>query len=277
MGERWRRLTAELMTEGLGHVTRRVLSPRLRRAGLIDWIDADQRRLQLSSDFNRRFSSVVRYGPFRGLRLGADSWWGSSDRAAMLFGLYELEVLASLKALPSEYTILIDLGAADGFYGVGVLTSRLFERSICYEMSAQGRAAIAENALLNGVDDRVEIRGMAGPDFDRDLTQEVRDACVLLVDIEGAEFELLQRRIFEAFHRSVIIVEIHDWFFEDGNEKLRRLKEASVGTHSITEFTTGSRDLSGLPELQELCDTDRWLICSEGRARLMTWLRFDPA
>jgi len=38
----------------------------------------------------------------------------------------------------------------------------------------------------------------------------------------------------------------------------------------------GSRDLSTYPELQQWNDLDRWLICSEGRAQLMSWVRFDP-
>jgi hypothetical protein len=38
----------------------------------------------------------------------------------------------------------------------------------------------------------------------------------------------------------------------------------------------GSRYLSVFPELKELTDTDHWLLCSEGRSRLMQWLRFDP-
>ena len=35
-------------------------------------------------------------------------------------------------------------------------------------------------------------------------------------------------------------------------------------------------DLSEFEELKEWSDTDRWLVCSEGRPKLMTWWRLDP-
>ena len=44
----------------------------------------------------------------------------------------------------------------------------------------------------------------------------------------------------------------------------------------VTEIRTTSRDPFPFPELQVLSDNDRWILCSEGRARPMTWLRADP-
>ncbi len=46
--------------------------------------------------------------------------------------------------------------------------------------------------------------------------------------------------------------------------------------HKVSTITTSSRDLSRFPELRNYEDSDRWLIASEGRPRLMTWLRLDP-
>ena len=45
---------------------------------------------------------------------------------------------------------------------------------------------------------------------------------------------------------------------------------------NVTELKMGSRDLSNIPELQKFSDSDRWLMCSEGRGELMSWLRLDP-
>ena len=87
---------------------------------------------------------------------------------------------------------------------------------------------------------------------------------------------MIDKETFIAFNNSIIFVELHDWFFEDGQEKLQKLKNDSISTHVVTELTMGSRDLSIFPELKKIHDNDRWLICSEGRGQLMTWLRFDP-
>ncbi|MBU3543956.1 hypothetical protein ICN49_03385 [Polynucleobacter sp. MWH-Mekk-B1] len=235
-----------------------------------------KRRIKISKKIDSIFKSTVAYGPFIGLRLPVDSWWGATDRGSMLLGLYEKEVLESLKDIPKKYNTFIDLGAADGYYGIGVLVNNLFEKSICYEISEAGRKTIRENALLNNLLDRVVIRGIAREDFFNEISPEERQKSVLFIDIEGAEFDLMSKVTFEVFSNSVIFIELHEWGMVDGKEKLQKLREDALSTHRITELTMGSRDLSVFPDLKTFEDNDRWLICSEGRGQLMTWLRFDP-
>lgn len=243
--------------------------------GLGDQIQ--KRRLQLSAMLNERFSATVRYGPFKGLQLSREIWWGKTDRAGMLLGLYEQEVLNSVKeAAATKRRSFIELGAADGYYGVGVLVSSMFERSYCYEISEAGRETIARNAALNGVESLVEVRGAANPQFYAQLPETVPDNCVLLVDIEGAEFDILTADVMRRFSKSVIIVELHDHFFADGAARLARLRSHAERVFDIEELTTASRDLSEFPELRTFSDTDRWLICSEGRRAMPHWYVMKP-
>jgi hypothetical protein len=99
---------------------------------------------------------------------------------------------------------------------------------------------------------------------------------VLLVDIEGGEFDLFDVKLFKALKGSIIFIELHDWMINDGDNKLAKLKSEASKYFNFTEITTTSRDLSVFPELRSFNDTDRWLICSESRKKLMTWLRLDP-
>lgn len=234
------------------------------------------RRIEISKKLDRLFNSTVKYGPFRGLKLATESWWGATDRGSMLLGLYEQEVLHSLTNIPKKYDTFIDLGAADGYYGIGVLINNLFKKSFCFEISENGRRVIKQNAENNSVSHRVEIRGIAEKDFYKQIPTDILDKSVLFIDIEGAEFDLLDASTFKAFRKSIIFIELHDWFFEDGEEKLKKLKNDAQAMHTATEITMTSRDPSRFHELTKLPDTDRWLICSEGRGQLMTWLRFDP-
>jgi hypothetical protein len=235
-----------------------------------------KRKIQISNKLDQIYNSTVQHGPFKGLKLSAGAWWGMTDRGSMLLGLYEKEVLDSLKSIPKKYTNFIDLGAADGYYGIGVLVNDLFHKSICYEISESGRQTIKNNAVLNNVSKRVDIRGIATKNFFNEIPSDILSQSVLLIDIEGAEFELVDVKTFEAFRDSIIFIELHNWFFVDGDQRLQKLKDDSFVTHVITELTMGSRDLSSFPELKKMNDTDRWLICAEGRGELMTWLRFDP-
>ncbi|WP_296020002.1 hypothetical protein [uncultured Agrobacterium sp.] len=240
-------------------------------------IMAQKLRLHLSNSLASFHGNRVAHGPFKGLLLGADTHWGEgADRGGMILGLYEQEILNIVDEIPARYRTFIDLGAADGYYGLGMLVNNRFHTSYCYEITERGREVIAANAVLNGVADRVIIRGEATREFYNDLPAEVRDQSLVLVDIEGAEFDLIDAGTFAAFSKAMIVIEIHDWMVENGPEKMAKLQVDAARTHRVTEIKMGARDLSGIPELQSMPDTQRWLLCSENRARVMVWLRFDP-
>ena len=234
------------------------------------------RKKKLARRIDRLFNSTVAYGPFAGLQLSDRAWWGAYDRAPMLLGFYECEVAEALLGAPASKRVLVDLGAGDGYFGVGGVFCGRFDRSYCFEASTKGQAAILSCANLNGVVDRVSIFGTAALGFFSISTRHDRDAAVVLVDIEGGEFGVLDREFFSAFSGSVIVVELHDWLFADGSERRKQLIENAGSGFSVDEITTAARDPSTILELSDFSDDDRWLACSEDRPRRMTWLRFSP-
>jgi hypothetical protein len=244
--------------------------------GLVSVSPFVRRRMQLSQQVDTMFDSTVAYGPFKGLKFPKEYWWGRTDRASMLLGLYEQEILVALSQTPATHRTFIDLGAADGYYSLGALVSGLFDRAYSFEQSERGRGILERNAMLNDVGERIFIYGAADKIFYRTLPKEILSKSVLFVDIEGAEFDILDSTSFEAFKGSIIFIESHDYFYDDGPRKLDNLKSAAAKHFRVTELTTTSRDLSKFPELRSFSDTDRWLICDEGRGQMMTWLRLDP-
>ena len=221
------------------------------------------------------FNATVRYGPFKGLRLSGERWWGA-DTASMLLGIYEQELLQSLQRIPKTHRTFIDLGAADGYYGIGVLSTGLFDYSYCFERSPAARKLLQANARLNNVSDRVRVLAEATRSFTSLIAPHKPSESVLLIDIEGAEFELFDEALAEVFKGAIIFIELHDWFYPDGDLKLKKLRHLAERYFRITEFTTSARDLSRFEELAEFSDDDRWIICSEGRGQRMKWWRLDP-
>ena len=237
----------------------------------------EKRKKFLSNKLVEKFNGVIQYGPFKGLKFDLESSWGDGDRASMLLGLYEKEVLISLQNIPNRYKIFIDLGAADGYYGIGTLVNGMFEKSYCYENNVVSQKIIKKNAELNNVASRVLIRGLADKYFYKDFKNDEIDQSILLVDIEGAEFDLFDKNLFKKFSKSIIFIELHPWIFKNnGHEELQKLENDAREYFTIEKITTTSRDLSEFEELKKWSDTDRWLICSEGRPKLMTWWRLDP-
>ena len=122
-------------------------------------ITLGERRLKIAEYLNTHFNSTIAYGPLKGFQFDQRSWWNKKDRAGMLLGLYEQEVLTCLWQTSGTHRTFVDLGAADGYYGVGVLVNNLFAESYCFEIAENGREVIEANARLNQVLHRVHIHG----------------------------------------------------------------------------------------------------------------------
>jgi hypothetical protein len=240
------------------------------------YINMNKQSQALCHRFMKEFDATIHYGPLKGVKIPRKSHWGRLDKAPMLFGLYEQEVLQALLDVAPRFPHFIDLGAADGYYGVGMVAAGHFSSSTCFEISSKGQQLIAENARDNGVADKVQILGKATPGFQNGIDAGIREKSVLFVDIEGAEFDVLTEDVFTAFAGSVIIVELHEWAVPEGEAKLARLRELAEKTHNIRELTTTARDLSVFPELDLLNDSERWLICSEHRGQRMRWWVITP-
>jgi hypothetical protein len=233
-------------------------------------------RANLSRQISSQFNDTIHYGPFRGLKFPSSETWIPTDRAAMLLGIYEQEVVEALTTLPSTYNALINLGAGDGYYGIGALVAGMFQRSYCYETNLTRQQTLSVSAVLNNVENRIVVHGTAQKNFYDAFSDDQLSQSVIIIDIEGREFDFLDEHAFQAMRKSVLFVEIHERPRDDKTPRTNKLKLDAASTHAVTELTTTSRDLSKFPELRNLSDTDRWLLCSESRKYLMVWLRFDP-
>lgn len=235
-----------------------------------------KRRRYLNFKYDQLFGSQVKYGIFTGLQLSRSPNWSGSDRASMLFGLYEQEILNELFQRPSSHTKFINLGAADGYYAIGAIKSRLFEEAIAYEINEDAQLEIVNTARLNGVEHKIKVFGKADKSSIFSIAEEYFNQSFILIDIEGAEFDLLDNDVIDKISKSHAIIEIHDFMVDNGDKKLADLKMRLENRFHIKEIKMSTRDLSPFKELEKLPDIDRWLICAERRPCLMTWFRLTP-
>ena len=246
---------------------------RLSRLNRLTSFGAELRSFYLSELLEKRFQGTVQYGPFKGLQLAGSLKWNPQSKASMLLGLYEKEICdLLLKESCLGKKILVDLGAADGFYAVGSLRARLFEYAFCFESSEKGRSALQRNALINGVEKRMKVFGEASVDWHLNLPKDQLKDMVIIFDIEGAEFELLTPSVLATLKESTLIVELHHEFVDRGGAKLAKLIEDAKEFFVPTFIRTTSRDLSQITEIESFSDIDRWLLCSEGRPRDAIWV-----
>jgi hypothetical protein len=133
----------------------------------------------------------IRCGPFTGMRYNAGADGGARIHIPKLLGIYERELNEYIeRACALNFSLIVDIGAAEGYYAVGMALRNPKARMIAFEMESTSRAALAESVRLNDVADRVEIRGRCEPDnLERVLATESRP--LVICDAEGHESVLL--------------------------------------------------------------------------------------
>lgn len=147
-------------------------------------------RRHVSKKVYRQLQGKIAHGPFEGMAWLDVPGWGRSDQGVVVLGLYEQEVAHQLVTAPEQYQVFVDVGAADGYYAVGLLFAKRVRRSVAFEILPAARAAIQRLAARNGVEDRITILGAATGDFVSSLRAQGLSSTetLFLIDVEGAEF-----------------------------------------------------------------------------------------
>ena len=220
------------------------------------------------------FNGIVQYGPFKGMKLNRNTWWGRSDLGSQCLGLYEKEILNHLEKV-KPYNTFIDIGAADGYYAIGMLHAGLAKKSICYEISKDGQAAINENWTTNKNIGALEIYGEANETSLNYLSSDDLKDSLVLIDIEGFEFNLLQKDVIPLFKNSELIIEIHNWVDNFADKYTELLLNLSKLFH-VGKINHIDRKTSHIDELRSYTDDNRLLLTSERRPCLMRFLHLKP-
>ena len=146
-----------------------------------------------------------------------------------------------------------------------------------FEATEAGRAAIARNAKLNGVADRLQIFGRAGDDFVVQLGGMKIDwhATFFLIDIEGAEFSLLSEELLKLTRGARYVIELHDSYQSDPDARAKLV--ARFSSHWNTKIILDrARDWHDIETLKSWHDLDRAILVSEGRKIIGEWLVAEP-
>lgn len=235
-----------------------------------------ERQARISMEVFDKCNGTVQRGLFKGLKLAPNPWWGGLDLGSQCLGYYEQEIMELISSLPDQATkTFIDIGAADGYYAVGMLLSKKSEKCICFEASSVGRAAIRDTWTLNGAPGELEIYGLANQTAIVSLSELEHGKTLALVDIEGGEFDLLTEAVINKLAGCSIIIEVHEWkpdFLPNYCHLIRRLHRE----FDVSIIPRVQRNVFKDPSLRDLTDDNRLLLISERRPSNMRFLYLNP-
>jgi len=236
-----------------------------------------QRKIVLSNRIHRKMNGVVGYGVMKGLKLLLSATWGRGDRAGMLLGLYEREVAGLLQKYMPGRSTFIDIGAADGYYAVGMLVAGLCDECVAFEASEKGRASILDLAKINDFENHIKILGAANENTLSELSKNHQlDRSVILCDIEGEEINVFNDNSIAILDGSIIIIELHRYKGLNVDQVEAILRSRAKKYFHVETVKSGARFPLDIPELEQYDEDDKWLICSEGRAYSQSWLVLVP-
>jgi hypothetical protein len=189
------------------------------------------------------FGDTVTAGPFTGLVLPPESY--CSPPLPKRAGTYEKELLPwidrILRGCPS---LVVDVGAAEGYYAVGFARILPQARIVAFEADAHARELLGRCIALNQPAGSIEVRGWCDARAIQNVIENAASPCIL-IDAEGAEAEILNLEDAPGLAKARILVELHD-FAAPGIR--RSLEKRFAATHKIEATPVMPRSVNDYPK-----------------------------
>lgn len=212
--------------------------------------------------------TTVQDGAFRGLRYPEATIGHVSFLGPKLLGSYELEVCQALRC--TDWSTFVDIGAAEGFFCVGMALANPAGTVIGYEADPHQQRWAHALARENGVE--LDLRGSADPAALRALAPA--GPVAVLCDVEGAEWDLLVPEEIPWMRDATIVVELHE---ANRPGVTAVLQDRFAASHHVAHVTDAPRSAAGRDALQGWAPADAALVLSEGRGAVGVWLVMRPS
>jgi hypothetical protein len=217
---------------------------------------------------------VVRRGRFAGMKYPSLARLGSACIPKLL-GVYERELEPIFEKIAARnYSEILNVGCAEGYYAVGIAMRHPTARVIAYDIDARQRAFCGELAALNGVADRIDIRSICTADVLATFPFSGRG--FVLCDCEGYEIELFTDSAVSNLKNCDVLIELHDHYDLTITDKILA---AFAATHTATLIpsihTVKRAKTFDVPELEGVDLEVRRRVLTE-RFNEMDWAFIEP-
>jgi hypothetical protein len=233
---------------------------------------------RLAAHMCEDFGYMVHAGPYKGMRYFGPPGVPIIDEhpTTKILGTFEEELNEWIEALVShDFEEIVHLGAAEGYHAVGLAMRLPESRSVIFDTLIASRKATRQLADLNGVRNRIQLRGFCGSDGLLEI--DLADSLVFC-DCGGAELTLLDPVLFPGLRLATIVVELHD-FFDD--RITPRLVSRFSSTHRIEFKAATKRDPAAHARLRDFSPTEAHMALDEAREMTQhgasqTWAMLTP-
>jgi len=223
----------------------------------------------------KKYNYSVAYGPFKNMKLSKQKLWSSYDLIPQTLGVYEQHVLEKLIEFSKDRNeLFINIGAADGYFAIGMGYSKIFKKIYAYEISKIARENLINNVKNNFCQEIVHVKEEANYETLKDIIKN-RNA-VILIDIEGDEFNFFNNEMLYLMRSCCVICELHPCLIENGDERQNQLINNAKSLFDVSIIKRETYNPNQFIELDEFYDEERLLALGESRENNMKWLILKP-
>ena len=211
-------------------------------------------------------------GPMLGLTLIP----ATAGLGPKLLGTFEQEIWPAIdRILRIAPQHIVSIGSAEGYYPIGLLRQLSTAHGSAFETLVAHRIGMQEMARINQIGlDRLAIHGTCDPEALRATLQRTEfERTVAIVDVEGAERELLDLDRIPTLRHTFVLVEVHDFVDPQISTLLR---ERFRTTHTFTVYRSRARRIEDLPAVPGMGARLLMRAAQEGRPTTMEWFWFEP-
>tara|TARA_B100000900_G_scaffold36755_1_gene27534 strand:- start:366 stop:1136 length:771 start_codon:yes stop_codon:yes gene_type:complete len=234
------------------------------------------KKKQVGNKVHKIFKGRVASGLYKGMRISTKENWGN-DIGSKILGIYEEQIQQCIHKIAKEKKIntIINFGAAEGYHLIGPVKKKIIPFGFGIEIDKETRKTLKKNIISNSLTKRIKI--ITFDDF-KSLKIKSKNKnsskILVLIDIEGNEYNLLNKTNIKYFKNDFLIIELHQ-FISNSSTKHNKFIQLLKKYYKIEVIKNSSRN-PYLKEIEHLSDEERWMIVSEGRPCEMSWLICSP-
>jgi len=238
----------------------------------------DKQKEKLESNIIKYTKNTIINGPYHNTILNCKSNWAGYDYSSKLLGIYEQQVQNKIIEIQKKYALkyIVNFGASDGYHLIGLIKNGVFKKGVGFEIDKISREYLLDNIKINKLENKIILESEAN--FEK-VNQYINYAqlneTMFLIDIEGEEFNIINKSNLDYYKKSILLIENHDFLVSD-NKKIENFFENLIENFDVEIVKNSSRDPYQFPFMDNLSDDERWILMSEGRDQNMHWLLCIP-
>jgi hypothetical protein len=217
----------------------------------------------------------VSHGPFQGMKYPSLSSVGSA-LYPKLMGCYEKELHGVIYSLLlKNYTEIIDIGCAEGYYAIGLGLKLVNAKVYAYDTDETARNLCYQMAKLNSIENRMVIKETCTAG---ELGKfKFSGKALIICDCEGYERYLFNEANIKNLTNCDLLIETHDFIDLNISENMVNLFNK---THNI-QIVKSIDDIEkaktyAYEETNSLSLNEKITIYREWRPAIMEWLICTP-